>query len=142
SIGLPSYVLVKVLTPGYYARSDTRTPMRFALISIAVNLLLNLLLILPLKHMGPPLATALASTVNVGLLYAGLRKRGHFAPDDRLRRRALRFAAAAVLMGVVLYFLNDLFTPYTTGPSLQRASAMIALVASGGIVYVAACFVT
>jgi putative peptidoglycan lipid II flippase len=142
SIGLPSYVLVKVLTPGYYARSDTRTPMRFALISIAVNLVLNLLLILPLKHMGPPLATALASTVNVGLLYAGLRKRGHFAPDDRLRRRALRFAAAAVLMGVILYFLNDLFTPYTTGPSLQRAAAMIALVASGGIVYVAACFVT
>ena len=53
SIGLPSYILVKVLTPGYYARHDTKTPVRFAMISIAVNLVLNLVLILPLRHVGP-----------------------------------------------------------------------------------------
>ena len=51
SIGLPSYILVKVLTPGYYARHDTKTPVRFAIISVAVNLVLNLILIVPLKHM-------------------------------------------------------------------------------------------
>jgi putative peptidoglycan lipid II flippase len=76
SVGLPSYILVKVLTPGYYARHDTKTPVRFATISMGVNLALNLILILPLRHMGPPLATAIASTVNVWLLYSTLVKRG------------------------------------------------------------------
>ena len=142
SIGLPSYILVKVLTPGYYARSDTRTPMRFAMISIAVNLVLNLAFILPLKHMGPPLATALSSTVNVAMLYHTLRKRGHFEPDARLRRRAWRLLGSALIMGVALYFLDDLFTPYITGRSLVRALAMVVLVAGGGMVYAAACFAT
>ena len=60
SVGLPSYILVKVLTPGFYARHDTKTPVRCATISMVVNLVLNLILIVPLKHMGPPLATALS----------------------------------------------------------------------------------
>ncbi|WP_174280462.1 murein biosynthesis integral membrane protein MurJ, partial [Sphingomonas bacterium] len=90
SIGLPSYVLVKVLTPGYYARGDTRTPVRYALVSMAVNLVGNFALIGPLQHMGPPLATALASTVNVALLYRTLAARGQFAADAQLRRRAPR----------------------------------------------------
>ena len=140
SIGLPSYILVKVLTPGYYARQDTKTPVRFATISIGVNLVLNLAFILPLKHMGPPLATALASTVNVWMLWHELRRRGHFDPDAQLRRRAWRLAAAALLMGGVMYFANDLFRPYTTGPSLERWGAMFVLVALGGLVYVAATF--
>jgi len=81
SIGLPSYVLVKVLTPGFYARADTKTPVRLALWSVGVNLLGNLILI-PLLgrygvgHVGPPLATALASTINVYMLYRTLRSSG------------------------------------------------------------------
>ncbi|MBY0583486.1 MAG: murein biosynthesis integral membrane protein MurJ [Sphingomonas sp.] len=140
SIGLPSYVLVKVLTPGFYARSDTRTPVRFATVSIAVNLILNLAFIVPLKHMGPPLATALSSTINVWFLYTTLRKRGHLIPDTRLRRRAVRLAGAAILMGAAMYLLNDQFTPYTTGPSITRWLAMAVLVATGGLVYATACF--
>ncbi len=140
SLGLPSYILVKVLTPGYYARQDTKTPVRFATISIVVNLVLNLAFILPLGHMGPPLATALASTVNVWMLWRELRRREHFMPDAQLRRRAWRLAAAALLMGAILYFANDLFRPYTTGPSLERWGAMFVLVAMGGLVYVAATF--
>lgn len=140
SIGLPSYILVKVLTPGYYARSDTRTPVRYATISIGVNLVLNLAFIVPLKHMGPPLATALASTVNVYMLYRTLRARGHFVPDLRLRRRVVRLAGAAVVMGIAMYFLDDLFTPYTTGPSLVRWGAMFVLVGTGSLVYAIACF--
>ncbi len=142
SVGLPSYILVKVLTPGYYARADTRTPVRYATLSIGVNLVLNLLFILPLRHMGPPLATALASTVNVGLLYHTLKRRGHFVADARLIRRAARLLVAALAMGVVLYFLNHLFTPYTTGPSLLRWASMLVLVSLGGLVYAAACFAT
>jgi putative peptidoglycan lipid II flippase len=142
SIGLPSYVLVKVLTPGYYARHDTKTPMRFAMISIAVNLALNLLFIMPLKHVGPPLATALASTVNVLMLYHTLKKRGHFEADARLRRRVPRLALAAILMGVALYFVTPLINPYMTGSIARRALGLLALVSAGGAVYALACLVT
>jgi putative peptidoglycan lipid II flippase len=142
SIGLPSYILVKVLTPGYYARHDTKTPMRFAMISIAVNLVLNLALIVPLKHMGPPLATALASTVNVWMLYHTLKKRGHFEADGRLKRRVPRLAVAAILMGVALYFIAPVLDPYMTGSLFRRAGGLIALCAAGGAVYAVACFVT
>ena len=142
SIGLPSYVLVKVLTPGYYARHDTKTPMRFAMISIAVNLGLNLALILPLKHVGPPLATALASTVNVWLLYHTLRKRGHFEADSRLRRRVPRLAVAAIAMGAALLWIAPLIQPYLTGSLVHRAAGLVALVGAGGLVYAIACFLT
>ena len=142
SVGLPSYILVKVLTPGYYARHDTKTPMRFAMISIAVNLILNLALIMPLKHVGPPLATALASTVNVWLLYHTLKKRGHFESDSRLRRKVPRLAIAAVVMGVALYWVAPLVSPYLTGSILRRAGGLGALVASGAVVYGIACFLT
>jgi putative peptidoglycan lipid II flippase len=142
SLGLPSYILVKVLTPGYYARHDTKTPMRFAMISIAVNLVLNLALILPLKHVGPPLATALASTVNVWMLYHTLKKRGHFEADARLRRKIPRLALAALLMGVALYFVAPLVEPHLTGSILHRAGGLIALVSAGFAVYGIACFLT
>ena len=142
SVGLPSYVLVKVLTPGFYARQDTRTPVRFATWSIGLNIAFNLALIVPLQHMGPPLATALSSTANVWLLYATLRKRGHFAPDDRLKRRAWRLTLAALAMGAVLWPLNAWLMPYTTGTSLVRWGAMAALVAAGMVLYGGACLAT
>ena len=141
SIGLPSYILVKVLTPGFYARADTRTPVRYAMISMVVNLVLNLALILPLKHMGPPLATALASSVNVFLLYRTLRQRGHFEPDARLRRRIWRLVLAALAMGGVLWRLEDHLTPYTHGSWAIRTGAMLVLVGAGGVVYAVATFV-
>ena len=138
SLGLPSYILVKVLTPGYYARSDTRTPVRYATMSMVVNLVLNLAFIVPLAHVGPPLATALASTVNVAMLWRTLARRGLFVADAQLSRRAPRLLAAALLMGAVLWFASDAFAPYTTGPSLIRWAAMFVLVTGGAIVYFAA----
>lgn len=142
SLGLPAYILVKVLTPGYYARSDTRTPVRYATISIGINLVGNLALIVPLEHMGPPLATAIASWVNVALLYRTSRRRGDFVPDAQLSRRVWRLAVAAVAMGAVMFFLNDLFAPYTAGAWTIRTGAMLVLVGAGCVVYAAACFAT
>ena len=142
SIGLPSYILVKVLTPGYYARSDTKTPVRYATISMVVNLVLNLAFIRPLGHMGPPLATAIASSVNVALLYRELVRRGHFIADARLTRRTWRLLVAALIMGGVMYFLNHLFQPFVVGASIQRWGAMVVLVTTGGVVYALATLVT
>lgn len=141
SLGLPAYILVKVLTPGYYARADTKTPVRYATIAIGINFVLNLALIGPLKHMGPPLATAVASLVNLAMLYRTLAKRGHFVPDTQLRKRFWRLGGAALAMGAVMYFLNDRFAPYTLGTGMTRWWAMLALVGIGGGVYAIACFI-
>ena len=142
SIGLPSYVLVKVLTPGYYARQDTRTPVRYAMWSVGVNIVGNIILIPLLGHVGPPLATALASTVNVVMLYRTLRKRGHFAVDAQLRRRLPRLALAALLMGIAVAGLDWLLDPYLSGPMAMRYAALVVLVGTGCAIYGLACFVT
>lgn len=142
SIGLPSYILVKVLTPGFYARADTRTPVRFATWSMVVNLVLNVIFIWWLGHMGPPLATAIASTVNVVLLYRELARRRHFVADAQLRRRSWRMLVAALLMGAAMALLNARFQPYATGSSVERWGALIVLVAIGMLVYAVATFAT
>src|SRR4051794_25806356 len=147
SLGLPSYVLVKVLTPGFYARADTKTPVRLAIWSMAVNLAGNLILI-PLLgrfgfgHVGPPLATAVSSTVNVWMLWTVLKRRGHFETDARLRRRAPRMALAAALMGIALFFLTPLVDPYLTRSLMVRVAALSALVGGGAAIYFLACFAT
>ncbi len=147
SIGLPSYVLVKVLTPGFYARSDTKTPVRLALWSVAINLIGNLTFI-PLfgyfgfGHVGPPLATAIASSVNVAMLYLTLRKRGHFTIDAQLRRRVPRLAGAALMMGAALYLLDPYADPYLTRSMVERGLALTILVGGGVLVYAVACLVT
>jgi len=142
SLGLPSYVLVKVLTPGFYARSDTRTPVRYAIISVAVNIVLNVALIPTIGINGPPLATAISSSVNVAMLYLTLRKRGHFAPDAQLRRRIPRLLLAALMMGGVLFLLGAYADPYLTRGFLIRVTALAVLCSGGAIVYFGACFVT
>jgi len=147
SIGLPSYVLVKVLTPGYYARHDTRTPVRYAIQSVGVNLLANIILIPVLGrfgfgHVGPPLATALSSTVNVWLLYSTLSKRGYFVADRQLKRRIPRLALAAVVMGVAVYLFGRLLDPWLGARIWERYVALLALVGGGAVVYGIACLLT
>lgn len=147
SLGLPSYVLVKVLTPGYYARHDTRTPVRFAIQSVGINLVGNIIFI-PLfsrygfGHVGPPLATAIASTVNVWLLFRTLRQRGQFEADQRLRRKAPRIALSAIVMGASLYWIVPAVDPYLTGSILSRAAGLLSLVGCGAAIYALACLLT
>jgi len=142
SIGLPSYVLVKVLTPGYYARGDTATPVRFAMISIVINILANIALIPTIGHVGPPLATALSSTLNVAMLYRTLKARGHFTADAQLKRRLPRLALAALLMGGVVFAFEALLDPWLTGRFVERYAALAVLVGCGVALYGIACFVT
>ena len=87
--GLPAYVLIKVLGPGFFAREDTVTPVKIAALCVAINLGLNLLLMGPLLHVGIALATAISAWINVGLLLLVLRRRGHLRLDARLRRAIL-----------------------------------------------------
>ncbi|MGI9316460.1 MAG: murein biosynthesis integral membrane protein MurJ [bacterium] len=74
SLGLLPIVLVKVLAPGYFARKDTRTPVRIGVIAVIVNIVVSLILFYPMQHVGLALATSIAAVVNASLLYSGLKK--------------------------------------------------------------------
>jgi len=142
SIGLPAFILVKVLTPAFHARQDMKTPLRYALVAIAVNLVLNLILIWPLRHAGPPLATAIAAWVNVILLYRALAAHGYFALDRVLVSHILRLAIAAALMAAALFFGQPLIEPLLAQGFERRLGGLALLVGGGIIVYAAAVFVT
>jgi len=135
SAGVPAYVLIKVLTPGFYARSDTKTPLRLALWSMLVNLIGNLILIWPLAHIGVGVATAISAWVNVALLWFTLRKRGHIAVDARLKQKAWRIVLAAALMGVALFFGNEIIEDQLGTGLWRRIAVLSVLVSAGGAVY-------
>lgn len=138
SLGLPAYVLIKVLTPGFHARQDTSMPVRIAVMSMLVNLAGNLVLIWPLGHVGIALSTAAAAWVNALALWWVLRRRGHFSIDARLRRSVLRLLVATAVMVAVLLGLDPLLAPWAEAGLLLRIAALAVLLGSAGIAYLVA----
>ena len=120
--GLPAFVLVKVFSPGFFAREDTRTPMWFAGITVAVNVAVSLALFPWLAHVGIAIATSLSGWVNMVLLAVALHRRGHFRIDALLVRRVPLLALASVLMGVCLYVALGLLAGPLAGRLLARAA--------------------
>ena len=129
--GLPAFVLIKVLAPGYFARQDTKTPVRIAVLCLLVNVALNLVLMGPLAHVGIALATTLAGWLNVALLAAGLARRGFLRPDARLRRRIPRMVAACAGMAAVLWGLNLGLETLLTETIGLRILTLAALIGAG-----------
>ena len=135
AVGLPAYVLIKSLTPGYFARQDTRAPVKIAIVAVVVNIILALLLMPFLAHAGIALATAVAAWLNAIVLGVVLVRRGHLSFDDRLRRRAPRIVLAAALMGAVVYGGTNWLAGPLAGPEASRIPALAALVAAGLIAF-------
>ncbi|MGB9142377.1 MAG: murein biosynthesis integral membrane protein MurJ [Aestuariivirga sp.] len=112
--GLPAFAMTKVFQPGFYAREDTKTPMRFAIISVVINIAASFMLSRWYGHVGIANATSLAAWANAILLAVALRRRGHFKLDDRMKARLPRILVSGVLMGVVLllglWLLHDNFS--------------------------------
>lgn len=140
AVGLPAYVLVKVLGPAYFARHDTRTPVKIAALAMIVNVVLNVILMQFLLHAGLALATAISAWLTVGLLAAGLHKRGHFVADSRLIRRLIGALAATAVMALALLALAHGTAPQFAGGEEQRILAVLILVAGGMASYGVAAF--
>ena len=134
SLGLPAYVLIKVVTPSYFARHDTTTPVKAALASMLLNVALNLLLMHWLQQVGMALATAAAAWVNLGILVWRLKKMDHFTIDARLKSKTVRIVAACLVMSVVLWRADILLEQWVT----WRLPQVAVLIAIGGGTYGAA----
>ncbi|MBK6707745.1 MAG: murein biosynthesis integral membrane protein MurJ [Sphingomonadales bacterium] len=141
-IGLPAYVLVKVLTPGFFARKDTKTPVYTAGVSLAINIALNLSLIPLMGVAGLALAGALAAWANCIMLYAILHRRDQFTIEPDLFVRIGRILLSAAAMGGVIWFLAPYGNAYYGAGVAARISSILVLVGSGAIVYFGLAWVT
>lgn len=109
--GVPAFVLIKILAPGYFAREDTKTPMRFVLFTVALNTALGAGLFLWFKSQGWPgfpglaIATSVAAWINAALLFFGLQAKGWYRPGPRLISRLVSVTLASLAMGGALIYL-------------------------------------
>jgi putative peptidoglycan lipid II flippase len=138
AVGLPAFVLVKVLAPAFFARGDTGTPVRIGMITLVLNFALNIALMIPLQHIGPALATSLAAIFNVGALATVLARRGFLKADARLHTRLPRVALAAIAMAATLWLIqHHVFDPAVMERGV-RWGGLAALVGLGLAAYFAA----
>ncbi len=134
--GLPAFVLIKVFSPGYFAREDTKTPMYFAGVGMVVNVAISLALFPLYRHVGIAIATSLAGWVNALCLGLFLWRRGHFTWDANLVRRVPRLVLSTVLMGVWVYFCAQWLSFYLQHDKLIMRGFGVAVLTGSGI----ACF--
>ena len=140
AFGLPAFVLLKILTPAFFARENTRTPMIYAGISAVINLAFGAALFATVGFFGLALATSIAAWGNVLCLAYILRRDGHFKADVRLLKRLPRIGASAVFMGIALWFLSTRAEPLLTGSILRNYSLLLAVCAAGFFVYLVFAF--
>ena len=163
SCGLPAFALVKVLAPAFYARQDTRTPVRAAVVAMLVNMALNIIFVLALfawwhapadldhglidglarvpgLHMALGAASALAGYLNLTQLWLALRRQGVYRAQPGWARHLGRTLLACALLVVVLLLGRWLWPDWTTPPAWVRLWRLLALLAAGGGAYLAALF--
>ncbi len=141
-LGLPAFVLIKAFIPGFFAREDTRTPMIFAGISVAVNVSLALTLFPRLGASGIATAEIVAGWVNAVLLFGMLVWRGHWGRDIPLLTRIPRLVIAAAGMAVALHFALQwlAYEVSSAAPLIVRATTLCGLVAVAIVIYFAIAF--
>ncbi|GGF79644.1 putative peptidoglycan lipid II flippase [Mameliella alba] len=134
-LGLPAFVLQKVLQPLYFAREDTRSPFRFAVWAMVINAAVAIGLAPVIGWLAPAIATTLAGWVMVWQLARGAKAMGEVAHfDDRFRQRLWRIVAASLVMGAVLWGLNIVLTPWLALPYL-RLAVLAGLIGMGILTY-------
>ena len=134
-LGLPAYVLVKVLTPGFYSRQDTATPVKTAIIVLVANVVLNFVLIPPFGIAGLAAAIAICSWLNCVMLYVVLHRRGHFRIERWLASRIARQLVAGAAMVAVLWAIKTGLEPWFAGSVAKRMAGVVAIVGGGMLIY-------
>jgi putative peptidoglycan lipid II flippase len=137
SIGLVGLILVKVLAPGFYARQNIRTPVKIAVITLVATQLMNLVLIVPLKHAGLALAIGLGACLNAGLLYYKLRQHRIYQPQPEWARFTCKLALALLVMAAVLWAAKGSEGWWLIAPWQQRVAGLVGMVCLGAAAYFA-----
>ena len=141
-LGLPAFVLIKALQPGFYAREDTKAPMRFTAVAVIVNSALSIALFPVLAERGIALAEAVAGWINVVQLFMALLRRGHFSWEWALARRAVLLLVSSLVMGGVIVWLDHRWEPLlvSASPLATKVGTLGLLILIAMCVYFACAF--
>ncbi|HEV7608032.1 MAG TPA: lipid II flippase MurJ, partial [Steroidobacteraceae bacterium] len=149
SWGLIGFSLVKVLAPGYFARQDTRTPVRVALIALGCNMALNIGVVLPAKWLGFPVphiliatSTCIAAAINTTLLWRGLVKSGVYKPKAGWGVLLARVMFANAVMAALLLWLAGDTAGWLAMPPLHRAMRLAMCVIGAAAAYFASLYLS
>lgn len=142
--GLPAFILIKVLAPGYYARQDTRTPVRIGIIAMITNMAMNLLFVVPLvlynyeaPHVGLALATSCAAYLNAFLLYRGLRRTEIFLPVSGWGKTLIQITIAVSAMAVILVVITPELPHWIEWSAFNRVINLGGVIGLAAVVYFA-----
>jgi putative peptidoglycan lipid II flippase len=136
-LGLPAYVLIKILSPGFYARRDVKTPVAVAVATLLGSVVLNFILVPRMGIVALPLSTAIGAWANALVLAGLLHSRGHFRVPGWLASRLVRQLLAGAAMGAALWVVQGALAERFGGSAGDRILATGALVGVGGLVYFA-----
>lgn len=141
TLGLIPFMLIKILAPGYFARQDTKTPVKIGIIAMVVNMVLNIIFVVPLHyyyhigHVGLALATVCSALLNAGLLWHGLFKRQVYQVQKGFFRTLSIACIAASAMGLVLFFWPTGLGDWLAWSAIERVAHLAVMVAAGLSVY-------
>lgn len=133
--GLLSFMLVKVLAPGFFSRQDTKTPVKFGIWCMAANMLFNLILAIPFGYVGLAIATALSASMNAGLLYFKLKQLGVYQASAATLLFIAKVIFAAVVMVAAIYYFNIGMLDWLTLTLVAKALLLAKLILLGGVVF-------
>ena len=136
ALGLLPFVLIRSVVATFFARGDTATPVKAALIAVAVNIAFKLLLMGPLAQVGLALATAIGAWINLGLIIWFATRAGLAAVDKRLRWSALKLALAGIALAAALWFCQQPLALFFSGwHGLRDIATLASLIVVGAVVY-------
>ncbi|HEX7029980.1 MAG TPA: murein biosynthesis integral membrane protein MurJ [Gammaproteobacteria bacterium] len=142
SLGLVGFSLVKILAPGYFARQDTRTPVRVGFIAMGVNAVLNVAFVVVMvrqdfaaPHAGLALATGVAALVNAGLLLRGLKRSGAFVAQRGWPVYLARVIAASAIMATAVHWLSGPLAAWLSAGAGQRVQRLLLMIGAGLAIY-------
>ena len=143
SFGLLGFILVKVLVPGYFSRQDTKTPVKIGIIALLVNMVLNVLIVVPWlqsgaagPHAGLAVATSISSFLNAGLLYRGLLKEGVIRHGSGWGAFLLRVLLATAIMAMLLSYFVPEQARWFEADFLQTLLWLTIAIIGGGLAYI------
>ncbi len=136
SVGLPGFMLIKILASAFYSRQNIRTPVKVAAVCMLVNLILNIIFIHPLAHAGLALSTSLASLLNAILLLILLLRGDIYHPQPSWFMLSLRIIFANVIMAVVLVWYAGRLQRWIDWDLWQRSWHLAVAVLLGIVIYI------
>ena len=133
--GLLSFMLIKVLAPGYYARQDTKTPVKFGIIAMVSNMGFNIVLAIPFGYVGLAMATAASATLNAGMLYWGLQQRGVYKVEKTTLTVIVRLLVSALAMAGLVAYVNPAMSQWLAWGLFDSALCLFGLIFLAAVSY-------